>query len=133
MNVVEPINYEQDKEHEEWRNAMNEEYEYLMKNQTWELIELSENKVPTRRKWLYKSKFEVDGSIDKCKARLDAKGYSQKEGIYYEDTFASVVKLNKIRLLIALATKHDWKIHELDVKYAFLNGELKEEVCLVHP
>ena len=60
MNVVEPVNYDQAKEHEEWRNAMNDEYDSLMKNQTWELVDLPQNKVPIGRKWLYKSKFKED-------------------------------------------------------------------------
>ena len=81
MNVVEHVNYDQAKEHEVWRNAMNDEYDSLMKNQTWELVELLENKVHIGSKWLYKSKFKIDGSIDKYKARLVAKGYSQNEGI----------------------------------------------------
>ena len=76
-------------------------------------------------------KFKADGSIDKHKARLVAKGYSQKEGIDFEETFAPVAKLDTIRLIIALATKHHWKIHQLDVKSTFLNGDLKEEVYLV--
>ena len=62
-----------------------------------------------------------------------AKGYSQKEGIDYEDSFSPISKLNTIRLMIALATKHSWKLHQLDVKSTFLNGELKEEVYLVQP
>ena len=133
MNVVEPASYDEAKESEEWRNAMNEEYNSIMKNDTWELTELPKNKVPIGCKWLYKSKFNVDGSIDKHKARLVAKGYSQKEGIDYEDTFAPIAKMNKIRIMIALAKKYNWKMHQLDVKSAFLNGELKEEVYLVQP
>ena len=86
----------------------------------------AENKVPIGFKWLYKTKYNADESVDKYKARLVAKGYSQKEGIDYEDTFAPVVKLNTIRVMIALATQHNWKIHQLDVKSAFLNGDLKE-------
>ena len=78
MNVVEPSSYDEAKEYEEWRNAMNEEYNSIMKNDTWELTELPKNKVPIGCKWLYKSKFNADGSIDKYKARLVAKGYSQK-------------------------------------------------------
>eukprot|EP00253_Pinus_taeda_P025555 PITA_25555 len=133
MNVVEPSSYDEAKEYEEWRNAINEEYNSIMKNDTWELTELPKNRVPIGCKWLYKSKFNADGSIDKHKARLVAKGYSQKEGIDYEDTFAPVAKLNTIRIMIALATKYNWKMHQLDVKSAFLNGELKEEVYLVQP
>ena len=100
MNVVEPSSYDEAKEYEEWRNAMNEEYNSIMKNDTWELTELPKNKVPIGCKWLYKFKFNADGSIDKHKARLVAKGYSQKEGIDYKDTFAPVAKLNTIRIMI---------------------------------
>ena len=106
---------------------MNEEYDAILRNQTWELVELPKNKVPIRRKWLYKFKFKVDGSIDKYKARLVAKGYSQKEGIDYEDTFASLAKLNTIRVMIALSTKHNRKIHQLDVKSSFMNAELNKK------
>ena len=72
-------------------------------------------------------------SIVKFKAILVAKGYSQQEGIDFEETYAPVAKLNTIRLLVTLATKHNQRIHQLDVKYSFLNGDLKEEVYLVHP
>ena len=78
-------------------------------------------------------KLKADGSIDKFKARLVANGYSQQEGIDFEETYALVAKLNTIRLLVALATKHNRRIHQLDVKSAFLNGDLKEEVYLQQP
>jgi hypothetical protein len=125
MNVVEPLNYEQAKDHKEWMDAMKEEYDSIIKNETWELTELPENKTPIGSKWSFKYKLNVDGSIDKYKDRLVAKGYSQKEGIDYEDTFAHVEKMNNIKLMIALATKNNWQLHQLDVKSAFFNGELK--------
>eukprot|EP00253_Pinus_taeda_P011634 PITA_11634 len=112
---------------------MEEEYESILKTKAWDLIELPEGKQPIGCKWLYKPKFKVDESIDKYKARLVANGYSQKEGIHYEEAFTPVAKLNTTKMLIALATKHHWMIHQLDLKFAFLNGNWKEEVSLVQP
>eukprot|EP00253_Pinus_taeda_P035128 PITA_35128 len=112
---------------------MNEEYNSIMKNDTWELTKLPKDKVPIGCKWLFKPKFNVDGSIDKYKARLVSKGYSHEEGIDYKDTFVPVAKINTIRIMIELATKQNWKMHQLDVKSVFLNGELKVEVYLVQP
>lgn len=132
MNFIEPLNYEQDKDNEYWVNAMNEEYNFIMRNKTWDLVEFPKDKIPIGSKWLFKSNFKADGSINKLKARLVAKGYSQQEGIDCEETYALVAKLNTIRILVALATKQNWRIHRLDVKYAFFNGDLKEEVYLVH-
>ncbi len=82
---------------------------------------------------MYKTKFNANGSIEKYKERLVAKGYSQKEGVDYEDTFAPFAKMNTIRIMIAFATKYDWKLHQLDVKSSFLNGDLKDDSYLVQP
>jgi hypothetical protein len=112
---------------------MEEEYESIMKNNTWELNELPKHKKPIGCKWIYQPKIKSDGSIDKYKARLVAKGYSQTKRIDYAETFALVAKLNTIRMLIALATMFHWKLHQLDVKSTFLNGDLKEEVYLTQP
>jgi hypothetical protein len=132
-NVIEPMGFDEDNEHDEWKNAMEEEYESIMKNSTWELTELPKHKKPIGCKWIYKPKFKLDGSVDKYKARLVSKEYSQIEGIDYVETFAPIDKLNAIRMLIALAAKYHSKLHQLDVKSASLNGELKEEVYLTQP
>eukprot|EP00253_Pinus_taeda_P025696 PITA_25696 len=133
LNIVEPTNYKEASQFKEWRAATNEEMESILRNDTWDLVELPKNKTPIGCKWLFKPKMDADGSIEKLKARLDAKGYSQQEGIDFDDTFAPVAKLNTIRILIALATKCHWELHQLDVKSAFLNGDLKEEIHLVQP
>ena len=133
INTKELVTFEQAKDKKEWMDAMTEEYNSIIKNDTWELTELPKDKVPIGSKWLFKSNFKGVGIIEKYKVRLVAKRYSQKEGIDYEDTFSPVAKLNTIRVMIALATKHNWKLYQLDVKSTFLNGELKEEVYLVQP
>ena len=87
MNVVEPLNYEQAKEHKKWMDSMNEKYDAITRNQTWELIELPKNKVPIGRKWLYKSMFKSDGSIHKYNARLVMKGYSKNRELIMKILF----------------------------------------------
>ena len=103
-NVIEPMTFNESNELDEWRNAMEEEYESIMDNNTWELTKLPKHKNPIGCKWIYKPKFKLDGSIEKYKARLVAKGYSQTEGIDYAETFAPVAKLNTIRLLIVVTS-----------------------------
>ena len=82
---------------------------------------------------MYKTKLNLDGSVQKHKARLVAKSYAQKPGIDYNETFAPVARLDTIRTLIALAAKNSWKMYQLDVKSAFLNGVLQEEVYVEQP
>ena len=91
INVIEPLNYEQANDKEEWVTAMNEEYNSIMRNKNWDLVELPKYKVPIGSKWLFKSKLKADRS-DKFKATLVAKGYSQQEGIDFEDKYAQVAK-----------------------------------------
>jgi hypothetical protein len=88
---------------------------------------------PIGVKWVYKLKKDAHGSIVKHKARLVAKWYVQKEEIDFEEVFAPVAMLDSVRLLLALATQEGWKVHHMDVKSAFLNGELREEVYVSQP
>lgn len=133
LHIVEPENYEEASKSHAWRATMYEEIESINGNHIWDLVELPEGKTPIGCKWLYKPKINADGSIAKFKARLVAKGYSQKEGIDFDDTFAPVAQSNTIIMLIFLATKHKWQLHQLDGKSACLNDDLKEEIYLVQP
>ena len=97
------------------------------------MVDLPDGKNVVGVKWIYKIKHKSDGSLDKYKARLVAKGYSQKEGVDYEETFAPTTRMTTLRLIVALTTHHGWPIFQMDVKAAFLNGELEEEVYVEQP
>jgi hypothetical protein len=107
--------------------------ESIIKNDVWEIVPRPKSKDVVSSKWLFKIKHAPDGSIEKYKARFVAHGFSQKEGIDYEETFAPVAKYTSIRTIIALATKMKWKLHQMDVKTAFLNGVIEEEVYIEQP
>ena len=84
-------------------------------------------------KWVYKMKFNSDGTLNRCKAQLVAKGYSQTYGIDYDKTFSPVAKMASIRVFIYLASSLNWTLHQMDVNNAFLNGFLNEEVFMEQP
>ena len=88
---------------------------------------------PLGYKWIFKGKLKADGSIDKYSARLVVKGYKQKGGVDYFDTYSLVTRITSIRMLVAIATLHNLEIHRMDVKIAFLNGELNEEIYMEQP
>lgn len=127
------INFEQAVTEDCWKTAMEEETMAINKNDTWELSKLPPNQQAIGVKWVYKIKRNADGSIARYKARLVAKGYKQKYGIDYEEVFAPVVRFDTVRLLISLAASHSWELYQLDVKSAFLNGVLEEEVYVHQP
>ena len=131
--LMEPESFEAAQKQEVWRKAMNEEIKMIVKNETWELVDRPQDKDTIGVKWVYKTKLNADGSIQKHKARLVAKGYSQQYGVDYNETFAPVARLDTIRALIALAAQKKWKIFQLDVKSAFLNGYLEEEIYVEQP
>jgi hypothetical protein len=133
MCIIEPENYQEAFGDKAWQEAMKEELEVIEKNNTWELVERPIDKPVIGVKWVYKTKLHLDGSVQKHKARLVAKGYAQKSGIDYNETFAPVARLDIIRTLIALAAQKRWKLFHMDVKSAFLNGVLKEEVYVEQP
>jgi hypothetical protein len=129
----EPTYFEESIQRKEWADAMTEEYQSILKNGVWEIVPRPKSKDVVSSKWLFKIKHIVDGSIKKYKARFVARGFSQKEGIDYEETFTPVARYTSIRTIIALVAKMKWKLHQMDVKIAFLNGVIEEEVYIEQP
>ena len=131
--VIEPSDFEEAAKDRSWMEAMEAELEMINKNETWELVSRPENKKVIGVKWVYRTKYNTDGSLNKHKARLVVKGYSQQYGVDFLETFAPVARLDTIKLLFALAAQKQWRVHQLDVKSAFLNGFLKEEIFIEQP
>jgi hypothetical protein len=117
----------------EWKDAIESEYASLLKNDTWTLTPLPPNRKAIGNKWIFKIKHNADGSIQRYKARLVVKGFLQTQGVDFNETFAPVVKFTSIRCLLAIGTILDLEIHQMDVKTAFLNGELEEEIYMQQP
>ena len=103
---------------------MVEEYQAVIDNNTWKLVDYPTSVKPIGCKWVYRIKYNQKGELEKYKARLVAKGFAQQEGLDYEETFAPTAKWNTIRLTLALAAQKGWKVHQMDVKSAFLNEDL---------
>ncbi|KAK4407765.1 Retrovirus-related Pol polyprotein from transposon TNT 1-94 [Sesamum angolense] len=118
-----------------WKEAINSEIESIMQNHTWELVDLPSGSKPLGCKWILKRKYKADGSIDKYKARLVAKGFKQKEGLDFFDTYSLVTRITSIRISCQglLFGVYDLEIHQMDVKTAFLNGELDEKIYMEQP
>jgi hypothetical protein len=112
---------------------MNQEIEAIERNETWELTNLSLRGKIIGVKWIFKTKLNVHREVDKYKTRLVAKGYNQQYGVDYAEVFALVARLDTIRMVLSLAAQKSWLIYQLDVKLAFLHGEINEEVFVDQP
>ena len=132
--VAEPSNYSEaiiSADCNNWLTAMQDEMESLEKNGTWDLVKLPKDKKPVRCKWIFKRKEAMSPSEPaRYKARLVAKGYSQIPGIDFNDVFSPVVKHSSIRILLSIVAMHDYELEQLDVKTAFLHGELEEDIYM---
>ena len=128
----EPWDWNEAKHEKVWRESCEDEIMSIKKNKTWTLVDLPMSKA-IRLKWVFKIKRNVDGSIKKFKARLVGKGYVQRHGIDFEEVFAPVARIETLRVIIALAASNGWEIHHLDVKTAFLHGDISEEVYVTQP
>eukprot|EP00253_Pinus_taeda_P007207 PITA_07207 len=112
---------------------MDEEMNAIERNKTWDLVELPKGKEVIGVKWVYKTKSNAEGKIERHKARLVVKGYKQQYGRDYEETFAPVARMEIVRAVLSIAAQNKWKVYQMDVKSAFLNGVLKEEVYVEQP
>jgi hypothetical protein len=130
---AEPQIFTQAVDQQVWREAMLEEYDSIRCNDVWEVVSRPEGKSVVTLIWLYKTKYAADGSIEKHKARFVAHGFSQVEGVDYDETFAPVVRYTSIRSIISIAAEMGWRIHQMDVKTAFLNGFIEKEVYIEQP
>ena len=115
----------------EWLKAMKSKMESMYENQVWNLVDPPEGVKPIECKWIFKRKTDADGNVTIHKARLVAKGFRQVQGVDYDETFSPVAMLKSVRILLAIAAYFDYEIWQMDVKTAFLNGNLTEDVYMI--
>ncbi|GJW29719.1 ribonuclease H-like domain-containing protein [Tanacetum coccineum] len=126
----EPKSYFEASKYPHWTDDMNQEIDALLRNGTWEIVELLEGRKAIESKWIFKIKFKSSSKIDRYKARLVAQGFGQKEGIDYEKTFSLVVKMVTVRCLLNIAVSMSWPVYQLDVNNVFLYSDLEEVVYM---
>ncbi|GJX84190.1 retrovirus-related pol polyprotein from transposon TNT 1-94 [Tanacetum coccineum] len=133
VSIVEPKNIKEAMADSAWIEAMQDELHQFNRLNVWELIDKPFGKMVIKLKWLWKNKKDEDQTVIRNKARLVAKGYAQEEGIDFEESFALVARLEAVRIFVAHAAHKSFPIYQMDVKTAFLNGPLKEEVYVAQP
>ncbi|GJY60479.1 retrovirus-related pol polyprotein from transposon TNT 1-94 [Tanacetum coccineum] len=132
-NIIEPTNINEALKDKSWVMAMQEEFNQFIINDVWELVPNPKNMTIIGTKWVYKNKLDENGIVSRNKARLVTEGYNQQEGINYDETYAPVARLESIRILLAYACALDFRLFQMDVKSAFLNGFINEEVYVAQP
>jgi hypothetical protein len=133
LSTIEPNCFEEASKDEFWNKAMDEELDQIEKNNTWELVPRPKNKNVIGTKWVFRNKLNEDGQATRNKARLVCKGHSHIAGIDFEETFSLVARMEAIHLILAYSCSKNVKVYHMDVKSAFLNGELEEEVYIEQP
>jgi len=117
----------------DWQKAIDAELAVLHSKGTWKLTELPKDRKPVENRWVFAKKYDENGIVTQYKARLVAKGYSQVPGVDYQETFSPVARLDSLRTMFSVAAINDWEIHMMDVKSAYLNGDLEEEIYMLQP
>ena len=112
---------------------MQEEYDSLLENKTWEVVDRPKDRKVLTGRWVFKRKLGSNGQIARHKARFVVRGFSQIYGLDFDETYASVVKSASYRILFALQARYGWKCHQMDIKTAFLNGDLEHEIFVEPP
>ena len=120
-------------ERKQWEQAMQEEYDSLLENQTWKIVDRPANRKVLTGRWVFKRKLGSDGKVARHKARFVVRGFAQIYGLDFDETYASVVKSASYRILFALQARYGWKCHQMDIKTAFLNGDLEHEIYIQPP
>ncbi|GJW35728.1 retrovirus-related pol polyprotein from transposon TNT 1-94 [Tanacetum coccineum] len=133
LSKIEPKRVSEALKHPRWVDAMQEELNQLYRNKVWTLVSLPHGKIAIGSKWVFRNKKDEHGIVTKNKARLVAQGYSQEEGTHYDETFATVARMEALRIFFAFATYMNFIVFQMDVKSAFLNRKLKEEVYVKQP
>ncbi|KAI3819532.1 hypothetical protein L1987_13373 [Smallanthus sonchifolius] len=136
VDQAEPTSYKSailDSESKKWLEAMDAEIQSMYDNHVWDLVDLHPKSQTVGSNWIFKKKIEMDGNVETFKARLVVKGFTQTQGIDYDETFSPVAMLKSISILLAIAVYYDYKIWQMDVKTAFLNGHLTGDVYMVQP
>jgi Reverse transcriptase (RNA-dependent DNA polymerase)/gag-polypeptide of LTR copia-type/GAG-pre-integrase domain/Integrase core domain len=134
--IYEPNTYNQamkSPDAELWRKAAEEEINSLNANGTWDIVPLPPDRKAIGSKWVFKVKRNADGSVERYKARVVAKGFSQRPGVDYTEVFSPTFRMASIRTIIALAARHDYHLHSIDISSAFLNGDLEEDIYMIQP
>lgn len=131
--VYEPRSYAEASRYPDWCKAMDTEYQALVSNNTWTVTRLLAHKKAVACKWVFKVKPRFDGNEERKKACLVAKGFTQRVGLDYEETFSPVANLVMVKTLLPVAAQKQWHLYQLDINSAFLQGELDEEVYMLTP
>lgn len=134
LSLIEPKKIGEALEDLHWIVAMQEELNQFERNHVWDLVPRPSGiKEPNGTRWVFRNKVDEDGVVIRDKARLVAQGYCQSKGIDYDETFAPVARLEAIRIFLAFAANQDFRVYQMDVKSAFLNGEIEQEVYVKQP